>query len=53
MVAIVLRALQMITAADIIEAIEGPIALTACVEGADAPCSRHAMAVSCQGIGMR
>lgn len=28
-----------ISIADVIEAIEGPIALTACVEGADEPCS--------------
>ena len=36
------RSANDVNAADIIEAIEGPIALTACVEGADAPCeTRH------------
>ena len=36
------RAPQDITAAEVIEALEGPIALTACVTGASDPCStRH------------
>lgn len=32
------RAMENITAADIIEALEGPVALTACVEGSDTDC---------------
>lgn len=36
------RPAQAINAADVIEAIEGPIALTACVEGVEDPCeTRH------------
>jgi FeS assembly SUF system regulator len=32
------RKIEEITAADIIEALEGPVALTACVDGSDADC---------------
>ena len=32
------RSIDEITAADIIEALEGPVALTACVDGSDADC---------------
>ena len=32
------RKIDEITAADIIEALEGPVALTACVDGSDADC---------------
>ena len=37
------RHLDEITAADIIEALEGPVALTACVDGSDADCGVEAL----------
>ena len=37
------RNLDEITAADIIEALEGPVALTACVDGSDADCGVEAL----------
>ena len=37
------REMDEITAADIIEALEGPVALTACVDGSDADCGVEAL----------
>ena len=37
------RKLDEITAADIIEALEGPVALTACVDGSDSDCGVEAL----------